>query len=187
MSRIGNDIIDLNLAKTQSNWQRKGFLEKQFTDFEIKEILNSENPFLKVWMFWCMKEAAYKCYTQEFKKRFFAPKKFQCKKTSVHTGVVQVESKKYHINYTISDNYIYSVAKENRATKMVSEFFLINKNNRSTKIIDTKLLSFFANETQLQKCDLGIPYLYQNNKKLPISISKSHHGNYGGFAFTLNN
>ena len=45
---IGNDIVDLNLAKTESNWQRKGFLEKQFTDSEINEILNSENPFLKV-------------------------------------------------------------------------------------------------------------------------------------------
>ena len=32
---IGNDVVDLQLAKTQSNWQRKGFLEKQFTEFEI--------------------------------------------------------------------------------------------------------------------------------------------------------
>ena len=31
---IGNDIVDLNLAKTQSNWQRKGFLERQFTKKE---------------------------------------------------------------------------------------------------------------------------------------------------------
>ena len=28
---IGNDIVDLNLAERQSNWQRPGFLEKQFT------------------------------------------------------------------------------------------------------------------------------------------------------------
>ena len=34
MHNIGNDIIDLKLAKTQSNWQRKGFLEKQFTQKE---------------------------------------------------------------------------------------------------------------------------------------------------------
>ena len=28
---IGNDIVDLSLAAIQSNWQRRGFLEKQFT------------------------------------------------------------------------------------------------------------------------------------------------------------
>jgi hypothetical protein len=31
--------VDLNLAKTQSNWQRKGFLEKQFSQKEQREIL----------------------------------------------------------------------------------------------------------------------------------------------------
>ena len=66
MHRLGNDIIDLNLAKTQSNWERKGFLEKQFTEQEQEIILNSTNSFLQVWLFWSMKEAAYKCYTQEF-------------------------------------------------------------------------------------------------------------------------
>lgn len=48
---IGNDLIDIQLAKSQSNWQRKGFLEKQFADTEIVEILSSENPFLQVWLF----------------------------------------------------------------------------------------------------------------------------------------
>ena len=31
---IGNDIVDLDLARTQSNWQRKGFLDKIFTKKE---------------------------------------------------------------------------------------------------------------------------------------------------------
>lgn len=181
---IGNDIVDLNLAKTESNWQRKGFLEKQFTDFEINEILKSVNPFLKVWLFWSMKEAAYKCYVQEFKKQFFAPKKFSCKIVSDREGVVQIESKKYYINYLMSNNYIFSVAKENVDLKMVSDLFFIDNNENSTKIINDQLLSFFVDNTQLVKNDLGIPYLYQNNKKLDVSISKSHHGNYGGFAFT---
>lgn len=182
---IGNDVVDLNLAKTESNWQRKGFLEKQFTDFEISEILNSANPFLKVWLFWSMKEAAYKCYVQEHKKRFFAPKKFSCKIITDREGVVQIEAKKYYINYLISENYITSVARENKDSKMVSELFFIDKNESSTKIINDKLVSFFADETQLLKNDLGIPSLYQNDKKLAISVSKTHHGNYGAFAFTL--
>ena len=41
---IGNDIIDLSLAETESNWQRKGFLEKQFTAKE-QAIIDTAYPF----------------------------------------------------------------------------------------------------------------------------------------------
>ena len=72
---IGNDIIDLSLAKIESNWQRKGFLEKQFTANEQQLILAATNSFDLVWRFWSMKEAAYKVYSQQNEIRFFAPKK----------------------------------------------------------------------------------------------------------------
>ena len=75
---IGNDIIDLSLAKTQSNWQRKGFLEKQFSANEQQLILAATNSFILVWRFWSMKEAAYKIFTQQNEIRFFAPKNFDC-------------------------------------------------------------------------------------------------------------
>ena len=71
---IGNDIIDLSLAKTQSNWQRKGFLEKLFSNDEQQLILEASNSFEMVWRLWSMKEAAYKIYTQHNEIRFFAPK-----------------------------------------------------------------------------------------------------------------
>jgi len=80
---IGNDIIDLSLAKTASNWQRKGFLEKQFTANEQQLILEAPNSFVMVWRLWSMKEAAYKIYTQQHIVRFFAPKKFELDRKSV--------------------------------------------------------------------------------------------------------
>ncbi len=183
---IGNDIVDLNLAKTQSNWQRNGFLEKQFTNEEQKEILSSGNPFLQVWLFWSMKEAGYKCYTQDFKKRFFAPKKFVCKTVSDSEGVVEVESKKYSVNYEISNNYIHSIAFDNYQKNRVSKLFFIDKNDNQTKITNQNLLDYFSFKTELIKNELGIPYLYQNNQKLPVSISTSHHGNYAAFVFQKN-
>ena len=42
---IGNDIIDLSAAKLESNWQRRGFLEKQFTKNEQRQILSAQNSF----------------------------------------------------------------------------------------------------------------------------------------------
>ena len=85
---IGNDIIDLSLAKTESNWQRKGFLKKLFSNDEQQLILEASNSFEMVWRLWSMKEAAYKIYTQQHIVRFFAPKKFECKLRSAKEGVV---------------------------------------------------------------------------------------------------
>jgi len=187
MLRIGNDIVDLNLAKTQSNWQRPGFLEKQFTQKEQADILKSENPFEQVWLFWSMKEAAYKCHVQQFKKRFFAPKKFLCKTLSNQSRIVQFNNIFYYIKYRISNNYIYTTATEKNDVKMVSESFFIDNNLNSTKIIDKKIQTYFSSVVQIKKNALGIPFIYQNDEKTPKTLSKTHHGNYGAFAFTLDN
>ena len=62
---IGNDIVDLKLASIQSNWQRKGFLNKVFTKKEQTLILNASNSFEMVWLLWSIKESAYKVYIQQ--------------------------------------------------------------------------------------------------------------------------
>lgn len=181
---IGNDIVDLQLAKTQSNWQRKGFLEKQFTIEEQKIIKTSSNPFLQVWLFWAMKEAAYKCYVQEFKKQFFAPFKISCKTINNVSGIAKIKSQKYIIKYCISDKYVYTLARKEDLKKMSSEIVFIKNNRDKTKIISKKLLSRFDENTMLKKNGMGVPYLYKNESVLPFSISTTHHGNYGAFAIT---
>lgn len=181
---IGNDIVDLHLAKTQSNWQRKGFLEKLFTPEEQKVVKNSDNPFLQVWLFWSMKEAAYKCYVQEYQKRFFAPLQFSCKTVSDADAIVEIKSKKYHIKYLNTEDYVFSIAQENSYQEMVSNVFLIDRNTTQTQFVNEKLMTSFPKGVQLKKNDLGIPYLYQNKKRLPVSVSTTHHGNYGAFAIS---
>ena len=68
---IGNDVVDLNLAKTQSNWERKGFLGKIFTKKEQEFIFNTKSSFEMVWLLWSMKESAYKIYFKKHSVRFF--------------------------------------------------------------------------------------------------------------------
>ncbi|MGJ8745384.1 4'-phosphopantetheinyl transferase family protein [Polaribacter sp.] len=179
---IGNDIVDLQLAKTQSNWQRKGFLEKQFTEKEQQEIYKATNPFLQVWLFWSMKEAAYKCYVQEFQKRFFAPKKFSCKVISFSEGQVIIGDKIYYIKTLISDNYIHSVATVENNLEMVSKLFFIDLKSSQTKIINAQLLTYFTGATSIKKNACGVPFACINDEKIDASFSTSHHGNYGGFA-----
>lgn len=178
---IGNDVVDLQLAKTQSNWQRKGFLEKQFTINEQEFIAQSENAFIQVWMFWSMKEAAYKCYTQKHPNRFFAPKKFECKMISSSEGNVSIHQEKYNVKIEISDSYVYSVAFDKNEEKVKSELFLVSKNYQS-KEVNNHLLHYFPDKTLLKKDAFGIPFLVHQQKKLPFYISTSHHGNFGAYA-----
>lgn len=185
MHSIGNDVIDLQLAKTQSNWQRKGFLEKQFTAYEQQLIFKATNSFLQVWLFWSMKEAAYKCYTQENNTRFFAPKKFSCKMISKTEGTVTIEEQKYVIKSVFTDNYIHSVASNTFYKKATTGLFLVDAITSVSKFLNSKLLTNLPENTLVEKTDLGIPFLSNNKKKLPIAISKSHHGRFGAFAISV--
>lgn len=179
---IGNDIIDLQLAKTQSNWQRKGFLEKQFTNVERKIILNAENPFKYVWLFWSMKEAAYKCFVQLFEKRFFAPNKFKCKLISSNRGYVTIESNVFYTFSKINRQFIHTIAKQNILQDSNHQEFLIDKNIGESQSVKKQLLANFSTNTKLKKNKFGAPSLFEK-EKLPISISLTHHGNYGAFAY----
>jgi phosphopantetheinyl transferase (holo-ACP synthase) len=181
---IGNDIVDLQLAQVQSNWQRKGFLEKQFTNAEQEIILNAENPFQQVWLFWSMKEAAYKCYTQLNQKRFFAPKKFECKMTCSNEGIITVEKDVFYTFSRMNIQFVHTIAKQNTQleTSNYSDF-LIDKNFGESEFVKAKLLACFPKKTTLKKDVFGVPSLYEKNK-LPIAISLTHHGNYGGFAYS---
>jgi phosphopantetheinyl transferase (holo-ACP synthase) len=70
---IGNDIVDLALARKESNWQRKGFLDKIFTKKEQLQIVTAQNPETMVWNLWSRKEAVYKIYNRETGIRAFIP------------------------------------------------------------------------------------------------------------------
>jgi phosphopantetheinyl transferase (holo-ACP synthase) len=185
MHNIGNDIVDLKLAETESNWRRKGFLEKQFTHIEQDEILNSEHPFLKVWLFWSMKEAAYKCYTQRVEKRFFAPKKFECSLFSKEEGLVVYEDTKFYTTTVCNTFYIHTIAK---VAKEEQTFF---SGVGSSKTIQTDLkiklaaiTEILSEEIKKRKTGVGAPLFYHQQKLLTKSCSISHHGNYGAFVFT---
>ena len=186
MHNIGNDIVDLNFAKTQSNWQRKGFLEKQFTKKEQEAIRNAENPFITVWLFWSMKEAAYKCYTQKIEKRFFAPQKFECSLISKTEGFVLFKDHKYGTSTSFNPFYIHTIAKEeNNEVVIFSKIGSSKKTHIDLKIqlaIETGVLS---EEIIKIKTTVGAPLFYHKKKLLTKSCSISHHGNYGAFVFSL--
>ena len=182
---IGNDIIDLKLARKQTNYWRAGFLEKQFSSNERVLIRSTSNPFIVVWKLWSMKEAAYKLYTQENKIRFFAPKKFSCQISSYSKGFVCYKNKVFYTSTILNKKYIFTIATFKKKTKAFSEIV-------HPHILDETIKKKLENETDFSSKNIikkktrnGVPQYYHNKIKLTKSCSISHHGNYGVFSLLL--
>jgi phosphopantetheinyl transferase (holo-ACP synthase) len=114
---IGNDIVDLVQAATDSNWQRKGFLEKLFTSEEQFLISSDIHPPMMVWLLWSMKESAYKINSRATKLRLFAPVKLVCNNLIVlsnkATGTVHYEDQTYFTASEVHENnYVHTLASD---------------------------------------------------------------------------
>lgn len=186
---IGNDIVDLKQAEKDSNWKRPRFLDKVFTEEEQQLILNSDTPSQIVWLFWSMKEAAYKIYVQQFAKRFFNPKKLKCSLISFEKGTVIIENKSYFTTSEITEDFIYTVATLNKKTAFESSCFILENTNYKTQSDSLKntFLDSFSNEKaflKIKKNQLGVPQLFYKNEAVKQSFSLTHHGVYGAYAIS---
>jgi len=147
---IGNDIIDLELAAQQSNWQRPGYLDKIFTGEERSMITNAENPTLMVWQLWSRKEAVYKIINRLTHIRTYAPLTFQCTENFVtHKGTL------YPFKSYLTGNCIHTIAVERPALFGALEVYTGKRE-----------------EWNISKDEYGIPFL----EGKPVSVS--HHGRY---------
>jgi phosphopantetheinyl transferase (holo-ACP synthase) len=111
---VGNDLVDLKAAAAESNWKRKGYLDKVFTAAEQHLINTSETPDVLVWLLWSMKEAAYKVHSRKTGIRSFAPTALACTGLELQdrtaTGTVSFDQEVYYTQTEINESYIHSVA-----------------------------------------------------------------------------
>ena len=154
---IGNDIVDLAFALKKSNWKRKGYLDKIFTNHEQLLIGLSDNPENMVWNLWSRKEAAYKIFNRNTGIRIYNPIQFECFNTDKSIGIVINNGVFYYTKTEINLDYIHTVSVLNRI-----DFESIKLLNRTNKVIKVK----------------GIPFLKGVNEKVLSPISISNHGNF---------
>lgn len=154
---IGNDVIDLKLAQQESNWQRKGYLDKLFSVAEQALIFKAKNQSQMVWILWSIKESVYKAYLRMDYNRGFYPSKIKIvslkRNNSEYYSTIQLNEQRFCALSKVTNNYVYSIATHNDLE--------INK-----------ILSLKEN-TIYYKDKNGLPFDDLNN---PISVS--HHGNF---------
>lgn len=104
-----------------------------------------------------------------YKNQVFQTQTFQSK-NQLHTL-----AKTLDISFQNIHHYLFKIPKSNYATQSkITHQQLITQYAKFTRISKMNL--------SIKKNELGIPNLYFKNKRLPVLISISHHGNWGGFA-----
>ena len=158
---IGNDIVDLALAQKESHWQRKGFLDKIFTQNEQLSISVAKKPAIMVWNLWSRKEAAYKIYNRQTHIRGYFPLQLECSDLAIVDGFtfgkVAIKNQIYFTKTEINSDFIHTIAVEN------VQYFVAIKT--------------LENRNNIKKFN-GIPDYFEptNLSKKPVSIS--YHGRF---------
>jgi phosphopantetheinyl transferase (holo-ACP synthase) len=158
---IGNDVIDLVQSKKDSNWRRRGFVSKLFTEQEQLLIVNSPDPEIVVWLLWSMKEAAYKIWNRQTGIRKYMPKRLLCSVIEQSSykarGEVICEGNRYYTKTIVCPEFIHTVAAGE----------LVHLDN----VVEIK-------KGEIVKDSRGVPsiILEHNGTLLPVSVS--NHGRF---------
>ena len=191
---IGNDIVDLNEASKQSNWRRKGFLDKVFSPTEQKLLEEASDRNTAVWLLWSMKEAAYKAH----QRRFALPRKLswlsqQCKLESLSasdaSGIVMIGNRCYFTSSQTNSEAIFTSAKAVRSNFCKDKFSKV-----ASAVMKKQFLSEVAEYLELSKEDLSIvkneqqvPFVAYKRKEVFSSFSFSSHGRFSAYSLSLTN
>lgn len=190
---IGNDIIDLDKASKEQNYLRPKWLKKLFTSEEQDLIAEADDPFVLVWRLWSMKESAYKAFTQLHPQRFYKPTSFECEILNSSEGAIIFNAYTFHTSTTFHSTHLHTIAREKKEADINFSDFKVDceSYDQQSNMVHQKLkseVSQFLNSpmesTNIRKDQFGIPAIYSGAELVPVSISMSHHGRHGGYAFS---
>jgi len=188
---IGNDIVDFNTAALQSNWQRKGFSEKLFSENEQSLILNSQFPERKLWLLWAMKEATYKAHQRRFNlPRSFNPKQFNCEIIAVDTpsvfGKIQIRDCSYYTQTFIGEDHLHCISSQFQHKKTVQKILTHSTDIKQELILAvSELKKLPQTKISIKKDRDFIPYLMCDGDKIKCDFSFSHHGIFSAFVLSI--
>lgn len=181
---LGNDIVDLNRAKVESNWKRAGYFAKIFNAEEQAQVVDAIAPEKMIWLLWSMKEAAYKIINRMSLQRFNSPLKFSCKNLLLadkNIGFVKFEDKIFLTKSVINENFIHTIASPKANTLSKIQTCYLNNNDNYVLAFNTQSANFF-----LEKNGNGIPNLINKTSGKSYDASVSHHGKYLAIIFPSN-
>lgn len=190
---LGNDVVDLELAAVQSNWRRRGFLQKVFLTEEQLTISSCVDRDQMVWLLWSMKEAAYKAHQRRFK----LPRKLnwlrqRCLLKEVPSGSasgkVRIGNYTYSTTSEVTADYIHTVATNLPEIGFKNHLSETSSDELKKHLIQQIFPSSAVPDSspELRKNNHGIPYIRLKNGKIFGDFSLSDHGRFVACSFAVN-
>jgi phosphopantetheinyl transferase len=102
--------------------------------------------------------------------------------TALYDGFVTINEQVFYTFSKVNSHFIHTIAQSNSKKRIDFQDFLIDERIRESEFVKKQMLASFQDKPSIQKNEIGVPYLHQNEKK-PIPVSISHHGSYGAFAY----
>jgi phosphopantetheinyl transferase (holo-ACP synthase) len=215
MISTGNDIVALkaiNIARTkQQNFYSKiiSDSEKDLYDQQFSERLLFEHF---VWLFWSIKESAYKYLQRITPALIFSPTRIIINQLEipvnntiqvfegrdfndkiVYKGVVEFGAHTLYSRSIITDDFIFSVANHTDNFERVLwgiQSIDSSEPGRQSEAVRTfaiaMLTSLFPGaELKIDKNLHGIPILLKNGIEIPMPVSLAHHDHYVAYSFAV--
>ncbi|MFT5443033.1 MAG: phosphopantetheinyl transferase (holo-ACP synthase) [Myxococcota bacterium] len=195
---VGNDVVDLHDSDASAAHYRGGFDARVFTDGERQRIERAPVRAAERWRLWAAKEASYKLARQRDSKTIFSPKAFEVQTapdTEVDVERVVHAASTYLVTLDATASRIHAIAVrgDNANANIVSGVAAMadgacsrNEGDAVRRLACDEIAKQFdlpREGLEIRK-DGKLPRLYQANKRLPLSLSLSHHGSWLAFACT---
>lgn len=196
---IGNDIIDLVVARNHTRVKEKRYWQKVLQEEEIRWLERQKDQTLAFHALWALKEATYKLIAKLDPSLPFSPKKMAIHKLSSLTYntplAVEVSTTKgiFPAQLNITSEKLEAFSAQNLEDLQTSSFHSVKlpgtryvTQSRHTYLQVKRTLSAFygidIEKLEIQK-ENSIPKLYISHQKVPVDITMSHHGNWGAFGY----
>lgn len=207
MQHVGNDIVDLTNPKTKKKSQDIRFINRVFTQGEKKQILNSADADVMLWILWASKEASYKVVSKSQPGVSSSPRAYEVSlqenitNTSV-SGVVETPNGSIPVRIFKTKDSIHCIATTGTTESIDSIIWGVQRiagDQRSPQHSESfavreaakNHLSLYFNlnpdEIEIRRPGgtrgLGAPIVYLNDRRAGVDISLSHEGEFVAYAF----
>lgn len=174
-------------------------MDKLFTPSEKKYLqsFSGDERERMIWLFWSMKESAYKALYKQYSRRFYAPKMFDCsvneREEDCLAGTVQTLFQDFCTQSYLLEDCIHTVAYINERQVIHDFCFPVASDDYGVQASTVrhrlcKALSQLEGcnklDVEIRKDHFGIPRVYIGNKKTAYDVSLSHHGTFGAYALS---
>ncbi len=201
---VGNDVVDLSDQDADLTTYRPGFDARVFSTCEQESLHEAATPARQRWRLWAAKEASYKLARKFSSSTRFSPRSFVVRLLSGSgsgarcRGIVEHLGREYRVEVRDGDGWIHAVAipgAERFSDLMVGVQRLVVAGSaqimnpeQQSQAVRALACARLAARLGLSKAALRIekegriPVLWHAGRRMPVSLSLSHHGALVAFA-----